>query len=187
MVQKRERLVIERRKLERVAEEQFAVEKKRRLDRLGDLEREKLLIPGKIGQGGGDRERDSRPVFGQGDFGRKKFFTESDRVDREREGFFNREQRDGRPRDVSFMSDDRRSSREERSDEYYRGGKPRDSILKGEDRRSSRDDDDRRDRSFREEGHECDDRKGRSSREDRDPPSDRSHRGNADSTPLGLV
>ena len=57
-------------------------------------------------------QREPRPAFGQGDFGRKKIFTESDRFDRDREGFFNREQREGKSRDVSFMSDDRRSSRE---------------------------------------------------------------------------
>ena len=173
--QRRERLMSERRELDRVAEEQFAIEKKRRLDRLGDLERERLQIPGKTGQGGGERDRETRLLFGQGDFGRKKVFTESDRFDREREGFFNREQREGKPRDVSFMSDGRRPSREERSDEYHRGGKSRDFISKGEDRRFSRDlEDDRRDRPSRGDGHEGDDRKGRSSREDRDLSSDRS-------------
>ena len=143
--------------------------------------------PGKTGQGGGDKKREFRPLFGQGDFGRKKAFTESDRFDREQEGFFNREQRDGRPRDVSFMGDDRRSSRE-RGEEYDREGKSRDSNLKGEDRRSSRDlEDDRRDdrhRSSRDNGHEGDDRRGRSSREDRDFSGDRHFRGNTEPTPL---
>ena len=57
-VQKRERLERERRELERVAEENFVNEKKRRLDRLGELERDKLQFTSKFGQGGGDRDRE---------------------------------------------------------------------------------------------------------------------------------
>jgi hypothetical protein len=134
--QRRERVLIERRERDRVAEEQFAAEKRRRLDRLGDLEHERILIPGKIDQEGGDKEREFRPLFGQRDFRGKKAFTESDRFDREREGFFNRELREGRFRDASFMSDERLSSREQ-GEEYDREGKPRDFNSKSEDRRGS--------------------------------------------------
>ena len=85
-----------------------------------------------------------------------------------------------KPRD---LFDDRHSSRDDRSDESSRG-KPRDLILKDGDRRSSRDEDDRRDRSFRDDDYEGGDHRSRSSREDRDLPGDRDHRGNVDSAPL---
>ena len=186
-VLKRDRVVQERLEQERVAKENFAIEKKRRLDRLSELERDKPQPSGKFGQGGGDRDRDmkgdrerdlhrdSRTAFGQGDYGRKKTVAESDRSDREREVFFNREQRDGRSRDSNFGSDDRKLFREERVDDYDRGGRARDFNSKANDlRRSSRDhEDDRRERSSRDEDRDGDDRRGRLPREDRDPPGDR--------------
>ena len=140
-----DRISRERLEAERISDENFAIEKKRRLDHLGEVERDNLLLSGKLGQGGGDRDsdvkavrerevlRDSRPSFC--DLAKKKSVVESDRSDRDREFSFNREQRDGRPRDSYFGLDGRKSSRELHADDHDRVVKPREFNLKGDDSR----------------------------------------------------
>ena len=140
-----DRISRERLEAERISDEIFAIEKKRRLDHLGEVERDNLLLSGKLGQGGGDRDsdvkavrerevlRDSRPSFS--DLAKKKSVVESDRSDRDREFSFNREQRDGRPRDSYFGLDGRKSSRELHADDHDRVVKPREFNLKGDDSR----------------------------------------------------
>ena len=233
----RERLMRERAAHEREVEEQFVKEKKRRLDRVDELERESRQLSNKFGQGDGDKDRvkkseqdpdsqrEPRHGFGQGVFGTKKPYAEPDRAGRERDGFdrerregkphdagrereafWDRERREGKPNDAVSAFGDRhqpredrvdesdrfsklRQSREYRGDEYDRGSKLRDALSRNDDRRfSGSQEDDRRDRDFREEArdHEAA-RRDRLARGDRDLLSDRNSKGNSEPTPPRVV
>ena len=59
---KHDRLARERQEAERIDEENFAIEKKRRLDRVAEVERGNILLASKLGQGGGDRDSDMKAV-----------------------------------------------------------------------------------------------------------------------------